>query len=84
MKIQIQEANIMSTDYDFKFGKNLRAIRMACKLTQEEFSRKLNDIGYDLTTHVINEIESGKRYVYPHELKSFHLALGVPYEKLLP
>ena len=30
----------MSTDYDFKFGKNLRAIRMACKLTQEEFSHK--------------------------------------------
>ncbi len=74
----------MSTDYDLKFGKNLRAIRMACKLTQEEFSDKLKDIGYNLSIHDINEIESGKRYVYPHELKSFHQALGVPYEKLLP
>lgn len=74
----------MSTDYDYKFGRNLRSVRMSCKLTQEELSHKLNDKGYYLSVHDINEIESGKRYVYPHELKGFHLALGASYDVLLP
>ena len=74
----------ISTGYDLKFGKNLRSTRMSCKLTQDELSNKLKSKGYDLSVHDLNKIEAGKRYVYPHELKAFHLALNVSYDVLLP
>ena len=74
----------MSTGYDLIFGKNLRSVRMSCKMTQTELSEKLKAKGYELSVHDINEIEMGKRYVYPHELKAFHLALNVSYDVLLP
>ena len=74
----------MTTEYDIKFGKNLRSLRMACKLTQDELSDKLSSKGCPLTRSEISGIETGKRQVYPHEIKALHDTLGVDYDKLMP
>ncbi len=74
----------MYKDYDIKFGKNLRALRMAHKLTQDELASKLQAIDVDLTRHDIDEIEYGKRPIYPRELKALRKVMKVSYEELMP
>ena len=74
----------MTTEYDHSFGKKLRSYRMSCKFTQDEFSHKLKRSGCDLSRHDISEIENGKRYIYPHELKSICYVLDIALEELMP
>ncbi len=74
----------MATDYDVKFGKNLRSLRLSCKLTHQELADQLTKSGCEIKRSEISSIETGKRQVYPHEIKALHDVLGIDYDKLMP
>ncbi len=51
-----------------KIGQNIRALREARGMTQEELSLKLQLSGLDLTRSAVAKIEVGQRHLYPDEI----------------
>lgn len=72
----------MIYEYEKKFSENLRKIRKERGFTQERLAAKLQINNCDLSRGTIAKIESGKRHIYPHEIKLIKEILNVTYEEI--
>ncbi len=62
------------------FGKNLRALRMAAGLTQEEIAAKLQLHNCDISRSSYSQIECGIHNIRITELVALKEILGVSYD----
>ncbi len=74
----------MDYSYDKQVGQEVRRLREAEGLTQEQLAARLQVRGCDLTRSALAKIEAGQRHVYAFELRQLREALGTTYEELLP
>ncbi len=74
----------MDYSYDKQVGQQVRRLREAGGLTQEQLAARLQVRGCDLTRSALAKIEAGQRHVYAFELRQLREALGTTYEELLP
>lgn len=58
----------MNKDIEKNIGLNVRTIRIAQKISQEELSARLQTRGCDITRSALAKIEVGQRHLYPDEL----------------
>ena len=73
----------MNDDIEKRIGQNIRSLREAASLTQEQLSARLQVSGCDITRSALAKIEVGQRHLYPDELIQIKNALGVSYEEIL-
>ena len=66
-----------------RFGPQIKALREAAGLSQEQLAAKVQLAGLNLNQKAISRIETGDRVVPDYELIFFSEALGVPIEQLL-
>lgn len=64
-------------------GPQIKALREAEKLSQEQLAAKVQLAGLNLNQKAISRIETGDRVVPDYELIFFSEALGAPIEQLL-
>lgn len=64
-------------------GPQIKALREAAGLSQEQLAAKVQLAGLNLNQKAISRIETGDRVVPDYELIFFSEALGVPIEQLL-
>ncbi len=74
----------MDYSYDKQVGRQVRRLREAGGLTQEQLAARLQVRGCDLTRSALAKIEAGQRHIYAFELRQLREALGTTYEELLP
>ncbi len=74
----------MDYSYDKQVGQQVRRLREAGGLTQEQLAARLQVRGCDLTRSALAKIEAGQRHIYAFELRQLREALGTTYEELLP
>ncbi len=74
----------MDHSYDKQVGRQVRRLREAEGLTQEQLAARLQVRGCDLTRSALAKIEAGQRHVYAFELRQLREALGTTDEELLP
>ena len=72
----------MNSSYEKSLGQNIRKLRMALGLSQEQLSAQLQVRGCDITRSALAKIEVGQRHIYPDELKLLREILDVPYDQL--
>ncbi len=72
----------MNIETEKKIGKNIRALREAAGMTQEELSAKLQLCGCDITRSAVAKIEVGQRHLYPDEIILIKEILKVSYEDI--
>lgn len=61
----------MNQEYEYRFGQNLKRLREACGLTQEQAAAQMQIRGCDITRSALAKIEVGQRHVYPDEIRLF-------------
>ena len=74
----------MDYSYDLAVGRQIREVREAKGLTQEQLAARLQTYGCDITRSALAKIEVGQRHTYVVELRALHQILDVSYETLLP
>ncbi len=74
----------MDYKYDFIVGQQIRAVREAHGMTQEQLAAQLQIRDCDVTRSAVAKIEVGQRHIYVAELRALHDILNVSYETLLP
>lgn len=72
----------MNTEYEKRFGQNIRKIREERNMTQEQLSAKLQINGCDITRSAVAKIEVGQRHVYPDEIKLIKEILNTTFDEL--
>ncbi|MBE6847944.1 MAG: helix-turn-helix transcriptional regulator [Ruminococcus sp.] len=63
-------------------GSNIRKLREAANLTQEQVAAKLQVQGCDITRSAVAKIEVGQRHLYPDEIILLRQILGTSYEDI--
>lgn len=74
----------MDFAYDKQVGQQVRLLREAKGLTQEELAARLQVRGCDVTRSALAKIEVGQRHIYAVELRCLREALATTYDALLP
>ena len=74
----------MDYTYDSVVGRQIRAAREACGMTQEQLAARLQTRDCDVTRSAVAKMEVGQRHIYAVELRALRDILNVPYETLLP
>ena len=72
----------MNAEYEKAMGRNIRRLRMARKLSQEQLAAQLQVRGCDVTRSALAKIEVGQRHLYPDEIMLLRQILNVSYEEL--
>ena len=72
----------MNAEYEKAMGQNIRRLRMARKLSQEQLAAQLQIRGCDVTRSALAKIEVGQRHLYPDEIMLLRQLLNVSYEEL--
>lgn len=72
----------MNEIYEKAFGNNLRSLRKKRKLTQEQFTARLQTYGCDITRSALAKIEVGQRHLYPDEIKIIKEVLDVDFDEM--
>ena len=57
----------MNADYEKAVGRNIRRIRMECRLSQDQVSAQLQVRGCDVTRSALAKMEVGQRHIYLDE-----------------
>lgn len=65
-----------------KIGNNIRRLREAAGLTQEQVSARLQIKGCDITRSAVAKIEVGQRHLYPDEIVFLKEILDVSFEEI--
>ncbi len=58
----------MERAHEKALGQNIRRLRLARRLSQEQLAAQLQVRGCDITHSGLAKIEAGQRHVYPDEL----------------
>ena len=72
----------MNKDIEKSIGLNVRTIRIAQKLSQEELSARLQTRGCDITRSALAKIEVGQRHLYPDEILQLKEILEVSFDDI--
>ena len=72
----------MNTSIEKSIGHNIRMIRVAKKLSQEELSARLQTRGCDITRSALAKIEVGQRHLYPDEILQLKEILEVSFDDI--
>ena len=72
----------MNKDIEKSIGLNVRTIRIAQKLSQEELSARLQIRGCDITRSALAKIEVGQRHLYPDEILQLKEILEVSFDDI--
>lgn len=72
----------MNAKIEKKIGNNIRLLREAAKLTQEQVAAKLQIGGCDITRSAVAKIEVGQRHLYPDEVILLKEILLTTYEEI--
>lgn len=72
----------MNINIEKSIGQNIRLIRIAKKLSQEELSARLQIRGCDITRSALAKIEVGQRHLYPDEILQLKEILEVSFEDI--
>lgn len=72
----------MNAYIEKKIGNNIRILREAAKLTQEQVAAKLQIRGCDITRSAVAKIEVGQRHLYPDEIVLLKEILSASYEEI--
>ena len=72
----------MDTNFEKKFGANLRKIRENKKMTQETVAAKMQVNGCDLTRSALAKIEVAQRHIYVDEILLLKEIYGVSFDEL--
>ncbi len=70
----------MDKNYDELFGQNIRRMRRAVGMTQEQLAVKLQLAGCDITRSALAKIEVGQRHIYPDEIKLLKTVMKLDYD----
>ena len=70
----------MNADIEKQVGKNIRILREAAGLTQEQLAAKLQLSGCDITRSAVAKIEVGQRHLYPDEIILIKEILNTDYD----
>ncbi len=65
-----------------QIGSNIRKLREAAKLTQEQIAAKLQVQGCDITRSAVAKIEVGQRHLYPDEIILLRQILNTSFEDI--
>ncbi len=65
--------------YDRQVGYNIKILRIAKGLTQDDLSAKLQNNNCDITQKTLEKIENGRRHIYIDELYWLHIVLKADY-----
>jgi len=65
-----------------KVGSNIRKLREAAGLTQEQVAARLQINGCDITRSSIAKIEVGQRHLYPDEIILLKEILSASYDEI--
>lgn len=73
----------MNNQYEKALGENLRKLRIAKNMTQEQVAIGLQLNGCDMTRSAYAKIEVAQRHLYADELVILQKVLHVSFEELL-
>ncbi len=65
-----------------QIGKNIRKLREAQGITQEQLSAKLQINGCDITRSAIAKMEVGQRHIYADEIVLLKKIFNVPFDEI--
>ena len=72
----------MNKEIETKIGNNIRLLREAAGLTQEQLSAQMQVNGCDITRSALAKIEVGQRHLYPDEILLLKTLLTVEYDAI--
>ena len=72
----------MNKEIETKIGNNIRLLREAAGLTQEQLSAQMQVNGCDITRSALAKIEVGQRHLYPDEILLLKTLLKVEYDAI--
>ena len=72
----------MNADYEKALGRNIRRLRIARGLSQEQLAAQLQVRGCDVTRSALAKMEVGQRHIYPDELMHLRNILCISYDEL--
>ena len=72
----------MNLEIEKRVGKNIRKLREAAELTQEQLAARLQVNGCDITRSALAKIEVGQRHIYPDEVILLKKILNVEYDDI--
>lgn len=72
----------MNREVETKIGNNIRLLREAAGLTQEQLAAQLQVNGCDITRSALAKIEVGQRHLYPDEILLLKRLLKVEYDDI--
>ncbi|MBQ8343918.1 MAG: helix-turn-helix transcriptional regulator [Clostridia bacterium] len=72
----------MNAKIEKRIGQNIRALREAARMTQEELATKLQLRGCDITRSAVAKIEVGQRHLYPDEIIHIKEILNIGYNEI--
>ncbi len=67
---------------DYALGQNIRKLRLAAHLTQEEITAKMQLAGCDISRSIYSQMESGSYNIRVSELVALSEILGVDFNTL--
>lgn len=73
---------MMNKEIELKIGNNIRMLREANGITQEELAARLQVNGCDITRSAVAKIEVGQRHMYPDEILLIKKILNVSYDDI--
>ena len=75
-------ATFVNKVIEAKIGSNIRKLREAAGLTQEQLSARLQTEGCDITRSALAKIEVGQRHLYPDEIVILRKLLKTEYNDI--
>lgn len=72
----------MNKEIETRIGNNIRLLREAAGLTQEQLAAQLQVNGCDITRSALAKIEVGQRHLYPDEILLLKTLLKVEYDAI--
>lgn len=72
----------MNKEIETRIGNNIRLLREAAGLTQEQLAAQLQVNGCDVTRSALAKIEVGQRHLYPDEIRLLKQLLKVEYDAI--
>ena len=72
----------MNLEIEKRVGKNIRKLREAAELTQEQLAARLQVNGCDITRSALAKKEVGQRHIYPDEVILLKKILNVEYDDI--
>lgn len=72
----------MNKSIERKIGRNIRKLREAAGLTQDQLAARLQTSGCDITRSAVAKIEVGQRHLYSDEIILLKNILATSYEEI--